>query len=128
MSKFKFKDKALRRLRPKAMIALDKMANNAVHEFKVESFRSKSFDGRAWAPRKDPSNRRQLLVRTGTMRSSITVLRKSMNSRLVGSMVPYASYHNSGTRRLPKRQFIGNSRALRLKNQMVLRHYLRTVL
>lgn len=118
MSKFRFRDKAVRFRTQKSAI-LEKMANNAVNYFKVESFDSRSFDGVPWAPNKKQDGRQQL-VKTARMRQSITILERTNNSRKVGSNVPYAKYHNEGTKHLPKRQFIGNARKLEAQNKKYL--------
>jgi phage gpG-like protein len=123
MSKFKFRDKAMR-FRSKKSATLEKMANNAVHEFKVHSFDTASFDGKSWAPIKDGAGR-QPLVKTGRMRNGITTLRRTTDMRLIGCTVPYAAYHNSGTKNLPQRQFIGSTKRLRDKNRSVLQQYLK---
>lgn len=101
---------------------LDRMANNAVNHFKVTNFDAKGFVDmtvKSWAPIKN-SDGRQPLVKTGRMRDSITILGRSLNSRIVGSNVPYAEYHNAGTARLPQRKFIGNSKVLEKKNGLVI--------
>lgn len=118
MSKFHF-DKKAQVFRSRKSAILEKMANNAVHVFKVETFDNKSFDGRPWKPNK-VSDGRQQLVKTGRMRQSITILRRSTEYITVGSNVPYAAYHNSGTNRLPQRKFIGKNRALEQKNKKLL--------
>lgn len=121
MSKFHFNQKAAK---IKAMIpqVLDRMANNAVYHFKVTNFDAKGFVDntvRSWAPIKD-NDGRQPLVKTGRMRSSISVLRRMSFSRVIGSDVPYAPYQNFGTKNIPARKFIGDSKQLDEKNRKVL--------
>jgi phage gpG-like protein len=121
MSKFHFLRKAalLKSAKP---VILDQMANNAVYHFKVTNFDAAGFvdNGvKKWAPIKN-GNGRQPLVKTGRMRESITILRRSVNARVVGSVVPYASYQNDGTKNLPQRKFIGDSKQLGNKNKRVL--------
>jgi len=121
MSKFQFLRKAAK-FKAAVPQMLDRMANNAVNHFKVTNFDSKGFVDvtlRPWAPIKN-SDGRQPLVKTGRLRGSITVLGRSLNSRLVGSNVPYAAYHNEGTSRLPQRKMIGNSKTLEKKNGLVI--------
>jgi phage gpG-like protein len=121
MSKFQFLRKAAK-FKSQVPAMLDRMANNAVNHFKVTNFDAKGFVDmtvKSWAPIKN-NDGRQPLVKTGRMRDSITVLGRSLNSRLVGSNVPYAPYHNSGTSRLPQRKFIGNSKQLEKKNGLVI--------
>jgi phage gpG-like protein len=118
MSKFKFREKA-QKFRSRKSAILEKMANNAVIYFKVDSFDKQSFDGRHWAPLKKPDGR-QPLVKTGRMRQSITILKRTSDTRLVGSEVPYAGFQNRGTAHIPGRQFIGHSRELEAKNKAYL--------
>jgi phage gpG-like protein len=120
MSKFQFRSKAIR-FRSKISAAVERMANNAVYEFKVVSFDSQSFDGRAWAPLKKPTGR-QPLVKTGRMRDSITIISRTPVSAVVGSMVPYAGFQNA------MRKFVGESRMLKVKNKIVLRELMRAKL
>jgi phage gpG-like protein len=118
MSKFKFREKAMK-FRSKKSAILEKMANNAVTYFKVDTFDKRSFDGVPWVPNKEQDGRQQL-VRTGRMRQSITILSRTSDSVVVGSSVPYAKYHNEGTKHLPKRQFIGSSKELEEMNNRYL--------
>jgi phage gpG-like protein len=121
MSKFQFLRKAAK-FKAAVPQMLDRMANNAVNHFKVTNFDAKGFvdaSVRSWAPIKEADGR-QPLVRTGRMRASITILGRSFNTRLIGSDVPYASFHNTGTKSLPQRKMIGNSKALEKKNGLVV--------
>lgn len=121
MSKFQFLRKAAK-FRIAKQQALDSMANNAVYHFKVTNFDSSGFVDfgvKKWAPIKNGKGR-QPLVKTGRMRESITVLKRSGNSRVIGSVVPYAGYQNEGTKNIPARKFVGNSRQLAEKNLKVL--------
>ena len=72
-----------------------------------------------YKPRKRGSRRnagRRILIDSGRLYRSIQVKRRSMRSVTIGTDVPYASYHNEGIEgRLPKRQFIGNSKTLESK-------------
>lgn len=121
MSKFQFLRKAAK-FKAQVPSMLDRMANNAVNHFKVTNFDAKGFVDetvKPWTPIKN-SDGRQPLVKTGRLRGSITILGRSLNSRLVGSSVPYAAYHNEGTSRLPQRKMIGNSKSLEKKNGLVI--------
>lgn len=113
MSKFHF-DRKAQKFRSRKSAILERMANNAIHVFKVEAFDNRSFDGKAWVPNKIPTGRQQL-VKTSRMRSSISIIRRTADSRTVGSEVPYAKYQNN-----EKHRFIGNNRALEAKNKRVL--------
>jgi phage gpG-like protein len=105
---------------------LEKMGNEAVNHFKVDVFNAESFDGAHWKPRQKDDGRR-LLVKTGRLRSSIRVMKRTRNSITVGTDVPYAEFHNKGTDRLPKRQFIGESKVLKRKFDGYISDYLKRV-
>jgi len=121
MSKFKFAEKA-QKFRSKKQVLLERMANNAVYEFKVVAFDRRGLDGNRWVPNKEDSGHQQL-VNTGRMRQSIKILRRTSDSRFVGSDVPYAEYHNQGAKHLPQRKFIGNSKELEEKNRKLVLEY-----
>lgn len=119
MSKFRFNQKAAKVKAMKGQL-LDRMANNAVTEFKVNAFDRRGLDGKSWAPNKKQVVGRQQLVNTSRMRSSIRTLKSTTDSRTVGSDVPYAAYHNNGAKHLPQRKFIGKSRAMEAKNKQLI--------
>jgi phage gpG-like protein len=125
MSKFNFNGLA-RKIKAEAGATLDTMANNAVNHFKVTNFDAEAFidtTPKRWPPKKKPDGRR-MLVKTGRGRASIQVIERGSTSRKVGTNVPYMRYHNEGTRRLPQRQFIGESKVLYDKNSRVLMSYI----
>jgi len=63
----------------------------------AENFRTESFDGVKWAPRKKKDAKvRALLVKTGRLKRSVRIARTSNNSVTVTSDVPYAEIHNQG--------------------------------
>jgi len=113
----------LDRLKPKLERArvktLDQMAKAAIAHYKIEVFMQKSWDGVAWKPRVD-AKAHPLLMKTKKMNKSIRELRRTTYSRVVGSDVLYAKFHNAGTPKMPKRQFIGMDRALSGKLKQVL--------
>lgn len=124
MSKFRFDRKAMN-FRSKKSRLLERMANNAVNHFKVEVFDSRSFDGKSWAPNNVQDGRQQL-VKTGRLRQGYKIAGRTQNSIKVINDVPYAVYHNEGTKHLPKRQLIGETRKLRATNTKLIDNYLRT--
>lgn len=126
MSKFQFMAKK-RALVAARRVALERMANNSVQYFKVDTFDKAAFDGNKWAPRKKTDTSRQMLVKTGRMRQDIRVTERGINYRRVGTTVPYAKYHNEGTNRLPQRKFIGNSRWLYRRNAVELLRAVKSV-
>lgn len=113
MSKFHF-DRKAQKFRSSKSALLEKMANNAVVAFKVDAFDNKSLNGKAWIPNKVDTGRQQL-VKTSRMRTSITILKRTPDSRTVGSDVPYAKFQNN-----EKHEFIGNDRVLELKNKKLI--------
>lgn len=128
MSKFQFLRKAAK-FKAEIPVILDKMANNAVHQFKVTNFDSAGFvDGgvKKWSPNKVQDGRQQL-VKTGRGRESIRTLVKTFYSRTVGTDVPYMGYHNEGTKHLPQRKIIGNSKELEMKNGKVIIEHLKRI-
>jgi len=128
MSKFQFLRKAAK-FKSQVPQLLDRMANNAVYQFKVINFDASGFVDssiKKWTPNKVNTGHQQL-VNTGRMRESIRVLGKTSNSRLVGSDVPYAGYHNDGATRLPQRKFVGNSRQLEMKNGKLLMQVIKSI-
>lgn len=105
----------------------------------LQSFRDGGFTDTTlnpWAKRKalDKSDRargdnRALLVKTGHLRGSIRVRLATFQRIEIGAYgVPYAKYHNQGTNKLPKRQFIGRSNALDKKIKAKINREFKTIL
>jgi len=99
-------------------------ANIAVEKFK-ENFQNEGFFGDKWkeVQRRTPgtkayksvvnrhpadTQRKILSGRTGNLRNSINY-RTEPARAIVYSDTPYGIYHNDGTDKLPKRQFIGDN-------------------
>ena len=63
--------------------------------------------GVPWKPRKRP-DKGSLLDRTGALRAGLFVdaTPKSVNVRITGPAKRYGPYHQTGTRRLPRRRFM----------------------
>jgi len=114
MSKFQFRAK-MRALAVAKQVALENIALYAVAYYKGDVFDTASFDGKKWKERKKKDDSRTMLVKTGTLRASIGIRERGFNHRRVDSNVDYAKYHNEGTERLPKRQFLGNFKGLEKK-------------
>ena len=110
-----------------------KLANTAQNYF-ASTFRKGGFDGKAWAeverrkpgtpeymyPKNSGLARRKRGILIGSTRDLIDSMRHSIREVnweqiVLGTDVPYAAYHNEGTSRLPKRQFIGDSQELKEK-------------
>lgn len=120
MSKFHF-DRKAQKFRTRKSVLLEKMANNAVHTFKVDAFDNRSLNGKTWVPNKVQTGRQQL-VKTGRMRTSISIIKRMTNSIIIGSEVPYAKYQNNA-----KHEFIGNDRVLELKNKKLILAFTSTI-
>ena len=107
------------------------IANVALNHF-LEGFRKGGYqtdDSRSgWAGRKSRTRRnigRALLVNTGALRNDI--LRREVNSKriVIGTRnIAYASVHNEGTERMPKREFLGNSTVLNNKITSIIKNKL----
>lgn len=119
MSKFRFDRRKVDT--NKLLIVL---GNNAVNYFKIDTFNKQAFDGDKWKELKKPTDRRKL-VKTGRMRQSIRVLKRSSRYIQVGTDVPYAQYHNEGSKYIPKRQFIGKSRQLNRINEKTINRFVK---
>lgn len=117
-------DTALKELKQKKS-KLPKLIANEIKNFVLKSWDNESFSDKynksdPWKKRKRQTSadkrtgkRRGLLVQSGALRRSIRVGVATWNKIEVGSYgVKYAQYHNRGTSRLPKRQFVGKSRVL----------------
>jgi phage gpG-like protein len=61
-------------------------------------------DGKAWAPLK--SRRGRPLLDTGRLRGAVTARVEGARA-VVSNNTPYAGYHQGGTRRAPRRAFLG---------------------
>jgi phage gpG-like protein len=75
----------------------------------LNNFDKEAFNNQAWGPRKREDRqqgRRALLVKTGQMKRGISV---RVEGKLIAvySDMNYAIYHNEGTDKIPKRQFVG---------------------
>ncbi len=91
------------------------MGNESLKHFN-KSFRDGGFTDESferWKARKPRSrNDHQLLVDTGRLKNSIRIMNMTNTSVTIGTNVFYAQFHNEGTRKMPKRQFIGESAKL----------------
>ena len=62
----------------------------------LDNFKDEAFFGEKWRPRKSKKNTKRILVDTGILRRSVTILRSQPGLVVVGSEVPYARVHNDG--------------------------------
>jgi phage gpG-like protein len=105
-----------RLLQKQLKVFVKTMGVEALNHFKG-SFRNQGFTNtvlRKWTGRKRQERGRQraILVKTGRLKRSVRVVRKTLNSVTLGSDVPYAIVHNEGQGKMPKREFIGDSKKL----------------
>ncbi len=78
-------------------------------------------------PRKDGSTR-PILVDTGNLLASGKTVVNSPYRAKIMFKAKYASYHNKGTGRLPKRQFSGDSKIVDRSNEKIIVNYIKKVL
>jgi len=74
--------------------------------FSKQGFQNASLE--RWRPNKRQSSN-QILVKTGQLKNSIKLGRTKLDNIEVISDTTYGVYHNEGTDKIPKREFIGNS-------------------
>ena len=121
--KIKF-DTILKKIRSQRKAAAFQIANKGVNHFKRNFLRQGFVDETVekWQKRRKDiidglagtaNKGRAILVKTGLLKRSIKKIKVTPNSIIVGTnSTTYASYHNAGTDNMPKRQFIGKSKAL----------------
>ncbi len=68
-----------------------------------------------------------ILVRTGRMQRSIRITQLSFNRSVIATDVPYAKYHNKGTKNIPKRKFMGRSRNLNKRVERLIKKELKKI-
>lgn len=72
---------------------------------------------------------RAILVRSGNMRDDIKARTVSFRQIKINVIhIPYAIYHNDGTKDLPQREFIGDSRVLERKTERLIDQELERIL
>lgn len=81
-----------------------------------------------WQRRKKPDPGRALLVKSGDLRRDINVQTVTSELVVIGTKrIPYAAVHNEGLRvhrrnfTMPKREFIGPTKALELANEQIVK-------
>lgn len=81
-----------------------------------------------WKKRRDRSPH-PILVKTGRLFRNVKIRSQRHDKVVFGTTgVPYAKYHNDGTSRLPKREFIGDSQKLFAKIDRVIYRNLKKML
>jgi hypothetical protein len=84
--------------------------------FKKEGWTDATF--KRWKPRqarrsvKKKDQTRRILVKNGDLRRDFSVKSATFNDITIANSRDYADYHNSGTSKMPQRQFMGHSQTL----------------
>lgn len=125
-------DKSLKAYQKFKQEAPKVIANESKNHF-LEGFRKgggQTDDSKSgWRPREQSAKRnsgRAILVDTGALRRSISVLKATFKEIIIGTTgIAYADRHNEGItdrlgRAMPKREFIGDSKAMNEKNKKTL--------
>ena len=111
--------------------------NHFLKSWDDEAFSDATEGSNPWAKRKTSTKRdrttglkRGLLVQSGDLRRSMRVKRPATFQKIaVGSYgIKYATFHNKGTAKLPKRQFVGSSRVLNNKIHRLIKNELKRIL
>jgi phage gpG-like protein len=134
LSKFKL-DILLKNFEKVKATLPNELAEESINFFQ-DSFRQQGWNGGKWeeVQRRIPNTRawkqatksdrtRAILVKTGKLRASIFKKKVSFPQIIIatGSEAPYAIFHNKGTNKIPKRQFMGDSPRLRQKQVYLIR-------
>lgn len=128
---FKKKMREFEQMKRDAPRVVGNMAKNHYLEgFQKGGFIDNTLD--PWKKRKEGAPRnsgRAILVDTGALRRSIRVTSASFRRIVIASVgLKYASRHNQGLDGMPKRQFIGESRALTKKIKQYLKREIKSIL
>lgn len=111
--------KQIEAFKPQLNKIVDAAGVLAVNHF-TKSFANQGFTDESisrWQPRKraERGKNRAVLVKSGRLRRSLRSKRFGSLAVKIMTDVPYASVHNNGEGRMPKRQFIGYSGQLNRK-------------
>lgn len=121
-------DLIAQRFQSQRITLMRRLANESVNFFKNDVFEAQGFIDEGvtkWQGRKSKRDNegRKILVKTGRGRQGIKAVVIRPHMAIIDSTVPYMAYHNTGTKRLPKRQFIGKSKRLeRLHRKTIAQH------
>ena len=83
---------------------VQKLGDESKRQLDAEYAESRDPYGRAWTPSKKPSGR--TLIRTGVMRASAFLASVSAAGFRLAINVPYAVFHQYGTRSMPSRRLL----------------------
>ena len=105
---------ALARAQERALQAI----GAAVASRATRAFRSEPLRPAPWAPRKDKKAKHPLLIKSGSLRQSISWRVTAPDTVQIGSDKKYASYHQEGTKNMPARPFFPVDKNGRLVPEM----------
>ena len=92
----------------RADLILDESAALIFNRIRTRFTQNVNPDGIPWPQSKAAQKRGTItLYDTGRLFNSLQLFSVGPNTRAIGTDVPYAKYHNEGSGRLPKRQFLG---------------------
>ena len=84
----------------------------------TRAFRYPSLRPSPWAPRKDKKAKHPLLIKSGSLRQSMSWRIAAPDTVQIGSDRKYAGYHQFGTKRMPARPFFPIDKSGRLTPRM----------
>jgi phage gpG-like protein len=105
----------------KAKNDLPKKVASDIRIYFLGSFKKQGWDGQKWkeVKRREKENqtkkdKKPILIQSGTLRRAVneSVRKETWDEIRLGIDVEYAKYHNEGTDKIPKRQFMGSSKEL----------------
>lgn len=92
---------ALARAQRKALLSIGAhVASEATRAFREPTLRPSP-----WVPRKDKKARHPLLIKSGSLRQSMSWRITAPDTVQIGSDKKYAGYHQQGTKKMPARPF-----------------------
>ena len=80
----------------------------------TRAFREPSLRPSPWAPRKDKKAKHPLLIKSGSLRQSMSWRITAPDTVQIGSDKKYAGYHQQGTKKMPARPFFPIDKSGRL--------------
>jgi len=110
--------RTLRNYRRLKLVAMRKIAKNSVNFFKDDVFEAQGFidnSVKRWVPSK--KSRGKTLIKTGRGRNSIRESSVTEKKIRIRANAPYINFHQTGTRTLAKRKFMGKSNRLDAQNK-----------
>lgn len=104
-----------------------KAVNHSLKAFADQGFTDATLS--PWAARKRPNKadrstgrRRAILVDSGNLRRSIRASSATWSRIAIGAYgINYATFHNQGTSRIPRRRFLGPSKVLNNQIRVIIR-------